>query len=88
MSNIYQIAHIGLQQVQDRVQTLATNAAHATVPGYRRQVATGSGVSFEQLMSAPAAAISTTHSTQARHIDLTTATATATGRSLDAAIVG
>lgn len=91
MSNVYQIARLGMQFVQDRMEVVSENAAHATVPGYRRQIASTSGVSFEQIMNGQSVTapnmVASRIAHSSRGIDLTTAGTVSTGRPLDAAIL-
>lgn len=41
MSDIFQIASVGMLEGKQRLEAISTNAASATLPGYRRQVVAG-----------------------------------------------
>jgi flagellar basal-body rod protein FlgF len=49
LSDIYQIASIGMLDGRQRLEAISLNAANASLPGYRRHIAVGQG--FEAAMS-------------------------------------
>lgn len=89
MSDIYGIVGVGLVDGQNRLEAASMNAAHASTPGYRRQVAASraSAQAFEAALAAgeetAAAAPRPT-----RGVDLREGQLQATGRALDVAIDG
>lgn len=94
MSDIAHIAAIGMLQVQERLQAICVNAASATLPGYRRQVALVRD--FAAAFATPPAkaamessgevGLSASSHSMARLVDLRPASATLTARALDVAI--
>jgi len=79
MTDIYQIASIGMQDANLRVDTISQNAASASVPGYRRHVVAGRP--FATALDTVDAA-----STAKSAVDLTAGGLILTGRSLDLAV--
>ncbi len=94
MSDIAHIAAIGMLQVQERLQAISVNAASATLPGYRRQVAIARDFAATfarprgQAVPHPGGDVALSASTRSmtRLVDLRPASATITGRALDVAI--
>jgi flagellar basal-body rod protein FlgF len=99
MSDIFQIAGIGLFEGKQRLEAISQNAASASLPGYRRHVVTGrafdaalatSSASPAQAPSqqAPSQAPSQVPSQQApsQQVNLHPGSMMATGRPLDVAI--
>jgi len=98
MSDIFQIASIGMQEGKQRLEAISQNAASASLPGYRRQVVTGR--SFAAALSAPNAITASTADTartssplpnnpalrQSNSVDLHPGSTVATGRALDLSI--
>jgi flagellar basal body rod protein FlgG len=86
MSDIYAITGVGLIDGQRRLETISGNAAHATTPGFRRQVAAshGAGQPFEAALADGSASKGHT----APGVDLREGQLMMTGRSLDVAIDG
>ncbi|HEY6923384.1 MAG TPA: flagellar hook basal-body protein [Steroidobacteraceae bacterium] len=78
MTDIYQIASIGMQDANLRVDTISQNAASASAPGYRRHVVQGRpfAAAFDKAAAGP---------TQAA-VDLRSGGLSLTGRSLDLAV--
>jgi flagellar basal-body rod protein FlgF len=89
MSDIFSITGIGLQDGQKRLEAVSQNAANASTPGYRRQVAASrlSAHSFDAAL-ATAAANETAPTRPLRGVDLREGAPITTGRSLDVAIDG
>jgi flagellar basal body rod protein FlgG len=77
MSDIFQIAGIGLLEGQQRLEAISLNAANAALPGFRRHVVTGRD--FNAALTAPDAAAP-------QRLDLQPGAMMSTGRALDAAI--
>jgi len=86
MSDIFQIAGIGMLAGQQRLEAISLNAASASQPGYRRRVAL-LGRAFEATLAAPPTATSGA-ATGSSAVDLRPGAMTATGRALDMAIDG
>lgn len=88
MSDILQIASIGLLQGKQRLEAISLNAASASVPGYRRHVVTGG--TFDAALAATAASsaatLADTAAALSQQVDLKTGAMMATGRALDVAI--
>jgi flagellar basal body rod protein FlgG len=89
MSDILQIASIGLLQGRERLEAISANAASATLPGYRRHVVTGRA--FDAALTAPdaSAVVAATSAEVARRVsqvDLQSGAMIETGRALDLAI--
>jgi len=85
MSDVFQIASIGLFEARQRLEAISTNAASATLPGYRRQVVTGRV--FDAALAEPDKSTETTPPAQ-HPLDLRAGAMMATGRALDVAIDG
>jgi flagellar basal-body rod protein FlgF len=81
MSDIFQIANIGLLDTRQRLEAISTNAASASLTGYRRQVVTGRV--FDAALAASGADTAIPSSPQ---VDLTAGSMIATRRPLDLAI--
>jgi flagellar basal-body rod protein FlgF len=75
MTDIHQIAAIGMQQGKQRLEAIALNTAAASQPGYRRQMALPA--TFASALDAPATS---------RHVDTRAGGLQASGRALDIAI--
>lgn len=91
MSDIYSIASVGLLDGQKRLETISQNAANASVPGFKRQVAAARSfaVDLAQAAAAGHGADAKTAATAPRlRVDLRPGTLVATGRPLDVAIEG
>lgn len=90
MSDIFQIASVGLLEGRQRLEAISQNAASATLPGYRRHVATAGA--FDAALAGPEAATSTEVARSLPHgnlqfgVDLKSGAMIATGRALDVAI--
>ena len=90
MTDIFQVASIGMQDANLRMDSISQNAAGASMPGYRRHVIAGGG--FVSALVADAAlggAANGGHSAAAHSIpqvDLHPGSLMATSRSLDVAI--
>lgn len=90
MSDVYSITSVGMLDGQRRLETISQNAASASVPGYRRQVAATR--SFAADLDPGAAAATGTPAGQAlpeptaQRIDLRPGQFIATGRALDVTI--
>lgn len=76
MSDVYQIASIGLLAGKERLAAISENAASASLPGYRRHVPVGRA--FDAMLTQPAL----------RQVDLRPGAIAATGRALDLAVDG
>lgn len=85
MNDIFQIAGVGLLQARERLEGIGTNAASASLTGYRRQVTTAA--SFDALLE-PDATADVPMPPMSTRVDLRAAGITATGRALDVAIEG
>jgi flagellar basal-body rod protein FlgF len=87
MSDIYGITGVGLIEGQRRLETISGNAAHATTPGFRRQVAANQGTArlFEAALADSGGASA---GRAAQGVDLREGQLVATGRPLDVAIDG
>jgi flagellar basal-body rod protein FlgF len=94
MSDIFQIANVGLLDGKQRLEAISLNAASASLPGYRRHV---SAAAFDAALAAPAPAnndgsqhpAATAESgsrSLLQHVDLQRGGMIATGRALDLAI--
>lgn len=83
MSDIYSITGVGMVEGQKRLETASVNAAHATTPGYRRQVSATRAAAqlFEAVLAAGEPATRAT-----RGVDLRGGQFISTGRALDVAI--
>jgi len=88
MSDIFSIASIGLADARQRLETIGTNAANATRPGYRRQIATTRAFALEAAPSGAAAPSNDVREAGAAHVDLRAGQLVLTGRALDASIEG
>jgi flagellar basal body rod protein FlgG len=88
MSDVFAITHIGMSVGQERLLTLSTNAAHATQPGYKRQVAaqaSGFAAQFDKVESSSTVAASA----GMRHgVDIRAGALMTTARPLDLAVEG
>lgn len=89
MNDVFAITQVGLQQGQERLNTISVNAAHATVPGYRRQVV-ATQVTASPTFAAHLAAPGGTDPARGRvqGVDLRPAQFMSTGKPLDLAIEG
>ncbi len=85
MTDIYSITGVGLVEGQKRLETTSVNAANATTPGYRRQVAAtrSAAQSFDSVLATPSDGVR-----NARGVDTRQGQFMATGRPLDVAIDG
>ena len=54
MSDIYSIASVGLLDGQKRLETISQNAANASVPGFKRQVAAARSFAVDLAQAAAA----------------------------------
>lgn len=89
MSDVLQIASIGLLEGQQRLEVISRNAASASIPGYKREV--GSTLSFaaalaadnENMQALPANGV---QPTMTRGVDLRAGAMISTERPLDLAI--
>lgn len=86
MTDIFQIASVGLFDGHRRLEAISTNAASATVTGYRRQIPSSREFDIGLLQQAtdPASVIST--ESPRTLVDLRAGGITTTGRALDIAI--
>lgn len=89
MSDLYTIVSIGLLDGQQRLDTISHNAASASVPGYKRQVAPAR--SFAKDLAEPSVtstngAASASASSVSHRVDLRAGPIAPTGRPLDVAI--
>jgi len=93
MSDIFQIANIGLADTRQRLESISMNAASASLTGYRRHVVAGR--SFDAALattavsgSGPAESIANTSPVPlpSQQVDLERGAMIATGRPLDLAI--
>lgn len=82
MSDIFQIANIGMVQGRERLEAIGLNAASASLPGYRRHVVTGS-VFDAALAAAEPPSTGAQPRAAIQHIDLKPGAMTSTGRALD-----
>jgi flagellar basal body rod protein FlgG len=92
MSDIFQIANIGMIDSKQRLEAISLNAASASLTGYRRHVVTGRAFDAA-LANAPDAAGDTSTATPTnaagpvlQQVDLQRGAMMATGRPLDVAI--
>jgi flagellar basal body rod protein FlgG len=90
MSDIFQIAAVGMLDGKERLQAISQNAANASLPGYRRHVVTGRAFDAA-LLDAPAtdsASLPTIDAAarMAHQVNLRRGPTIATGRALDVAI--
>jgi flagellar basal body rod protein FlgG len=90
MTDIFQIAAVGMQEGKQRLQAISQNAANASLPGYRRQVVTGRSFDSTLLDGAAAQSPSLTAIDAslrlAHQVNLRRGATLATGRALDVAI--
>jgi flagellar basal-body rod protein FlgF len=88
MSDIFQIAGVGMQEGKQRLEAISLNAASASLPGYRRHIVTGG--SFDTMLAAASTSAARAADAQAipHHVDLKAGATMATGRALDLAIEG
>lgn len=82
MSDLYTIASIGLLDGQQRLDAIAHNAASASVPGFKRQVAAQRSFASDLARGEAGSAAPSTPS----RVDLRAGPMMVTGRALDAAI--
>jgi flagellar basal-body rod protein FlgF len=87
MSDIYGIVGVGLVDGQQRLEAASLNAAHASTPGYRRQVA-ASRASAQAFEAALAAGDEAAAPRRTRGVDLREGQLVGTARALDVAIDG
>lgn len=85
MSDIFQIAGIGLLEGKQRLEAISQNAASASLPGYRRHIAAGRAFDAS-LAAAEAAASPRVDRLLSQQVDLRPGAVLATGRALDLAI--
>src|SRR6478672_929733 len=86
MSDIFQIAGIGLLEGQQRLEAISQNAASASLPGYRRHVA---GRGFEATLAGSSGASASRElapTAPSQRVNLHQGSMMATDRSLDVAI--
>jgi flagellar basal-body rod protein FlgF len=91
MSDIFSITGIGMLDGQKRLEAVSQNAANASTPGYRRQVAASrtAAQSFDAaLANAGAADVPQASTRTSRGVDLREGGLISTGRPLDVAIDG
>ncbi len=90
MSDIFQIASVGMHEGKQRLEAISLNAASASLPGYRRHVVVGG--SFDTMLAASGDAASAgsinAQGVVPHHVDLKPGAIIATGRALDLAIEG
>ncbi|HKU13566.1 MAG TPA: flagellar hook basal-body protein [Steroidobacteraceae bacterium] len=87
MSDIFQIAGVGMQEGKQRLEAISLNAASASLPGYRRHVVAGG--TFDTMLAATSTATAASTPTAVPHlVDLKPGATIATGRALDLAIEG
>lgn len=90
MSDIFQIAAVGMLEGKERLEAISQNAANASLPGYRRHVVSGHAFNTALLnaTSTNEVSLATVDTTQriAHQVNLRRGAAVATGRSLDVAI--
>lgn len=87
MSDLYTIASIGLLDGQQRLDAIAHNAASASVPGFKRQVAAQRSFAGDLARGETGPAAPSAPSTPAAsRVDLRAGPMAATGRALDVAI--
>jgi flagellar basal body rod protein FlgG len=86
VSNIFEIAQLGLLDSQRSLDAISTNAASAALPGFRRHVAVGRP--FDAMFAATTDGTSAPLQTQSMPlgVDLHAGAQIATGRALDVAI--
>ncbi|MCW7540883.1 flagellar hook basal-body protein [Aquabacterium sp. A7-Y] len=88
MSDVFAIVQIGLQAGQERLHAISGNAANATLPGYRRQVAAAATFAG-QFAAQGAQTVATQAAPQMRRgVDLRAGQLMASGKPLDLAIEG
>ena len=98
MSDVYQLASIGMLDGKQRLEAIGLNAASASLPGYRRHVVvatafqaalaaehepTPASTDVTKLLASP---LADSARTVLHHVDLRAGAITATGRALDLAI--
>jgi len=87
MTDIYQIAIVGMQDANRRMDAISQNAASASLPGYRRHVVSGRPFTAALAGLDPAAAGATAADIpQQLQLDLRPGPVNSTGRSLDMAL--
>lgn len=93
MSDIYQIANLGLVDSRQRLEAVSLNAASASLTGYRRHMVAGrtfdstlSGLDVLAASSVAASSLSVTPRAIPQQVDLQPGALSSTGRSLDLAI--
>jgi flagellar basal-body rod protein FlgF len=86
MSDVFEIASIGMLEGRQRLEAISVNAASASLPGFRRHVVTGT--SFDATLAALDAATDATAEVAQPQVDLRPGAMIATGRALDMAIEG
>ncbi len=89
MTDLFAITQIGLQHGSQRLATLSSNAAHASVPGHKRQMLR-STVPFATHLDATSASadLAPVVGEAVRGLDLRPGALRETGRALDAAVDG
>jgi flagellar basal-body rod protein FlgF len=86
MSDVFQIAAVGLLEAKQRVEAVSLNAANASVPGYRRHVVVGRAFDPALVAVEPAAAPDSATRASAHLVDLQRGGLVTSGRNLDLAI--
>jgi flagellar basal body rod protein FlgG len=90
VSDIFQIAAVGMLEGKERLEAISQNAANASLPGYRRQVVSGHSFNAALLNAAPtdSASLATIDTTQriAHQVNLRRGATLSTGRALDVSI--
>lgn len=96
MSDIFQIAGVGMLEGRQRIEAISMNAASATLPGYRRQVVVGRA--FDAALAAAAVnapgssdvaaagSVTLADGSMLHQVDLRPGAMIATGRALDLAV--
>lgn len=90
MSDIFQIAAVGMLEGKERLEAISQNAANASLPGYRRQVVSGHAfnAALASAASTDSATLATIDTAQrvAHQVNLRRGATIATGRALDVSI--
>ncbi len=84
MSDIVQIANVGMLDGKQRLEAISLNAASASLTGYRRHVVVGR--EFGTVLAAPTVTDDATVPAPLQHVDLQRGALIETGRALDVAI--
>ncbi|WKB51646.1 flagellar hook-basal body complex protein [Eleftheria terrae] len=88
MSDVFAIVQVGLLAGQERLNAVSGNAASATLPGYRRQVAALNSFAGHFAPATAQAAAAPAEPVLRRGVDLRAGQMMATGKPLDVAIDG